>query len=188
MGKTINQFRRLCYPLSYSPILRDTSDPIYSSISSLDTEEAECETLNVVTIPTDRMEDDEEEDEDDHIFRVDTNIDHYRLCKAKTAHDSVLGKIDASLTKTPLTSTEAPHLDTKALISKLDEVAKNVDLDVSTILAEQIKDPVLGTVRSWIRKQNSPNVKLPEIQQSKGLLRYCQELDRLLIETEGQLL
>ena len=85
----------MCYPLSYSQILHDTSDPICSSISSLDTEEAECETLNVVTVPTDRTEDDEERDEDDHNFRVDTNIDHYRLCKAKTAHDSVLGKIDA---------------------------------------------------------------------------------------------
>ena len=79
-------------------------------------------------------------------------------------------------------------MDTKAFISKLDEVAKSVDLDVSTILAEQIKDPVLGTVRFWIRKQIYPNVKSPEVQQSKGLLRYCQELDRLLIEIEGQLL
>ena len=157
MGKTINQFRRLCYPLSYSPLLHDTSDAIYSSISTLDTEEAECETLDKATLPTDRYEN-EEEDEDDHIFRVDTNIDHYRLCKAKTTHDSVLGKIDASLAKKPLTTTEAPHVDTKALISKLDEVAKSVELDVSTILAEQIKDPVRGTVRSWIRKQLSPNV------------------------------
>ena len=144
----------MCYPLSYSSILHDTSDPSYSSISSLDTEEAECETINVVTVPTDQTEDDEEENEDGHIFRIDTNIDHYGLCKAKTAHDSVFGKIDASLAKKPLTITDAPHLDTKALVSKLDEVAKSVDLDVSTILAEQIKDPVLGTVRSWIRKKN----------------------------------
>ena len=69
MGKTISQFRRLCYPLSYSPILYENFDPIYSSISSLDTEEAECETSNVVTVPTDRTEDDEQEDEDDHIFQ-----------------------------------------------------------------------------------------------------------------------
>ena len=69
------------------------------------------------------------------------------MCKAKAAHDAVLGKIDASLAKKTLTINEAPHLDTKSLIAKLDEVAKTVDLDVSTILAEQIKDPVLGTVR-----------------------------------------
>ena len=65
---------------------------------------------------------------------------------------------------------------------------KYVDLDVSTILAEQIKDPVLGIVRSWIRQGNLPEAKTPEIQQSKGLLRHCQERDRLLIEAEGQLL
>ena len=110
------------------------------------------------------------------------------MCKAKAAHDALLGKIDASLAKKPLTVNEAPHLDTKCLIAKLDEVAKTVDLDVSTILAEQIKDPVLGTVRSWIRKGISPEPKTSEIQQSKGLLRYCQEFDRLLIEEEGQLL
>ena len=59
---------------------------------------------------------------------------------------------------------------------------------MSTILAEQIKDPVHGTFRSWIRKRTSPEPKIPEIQQSKGLLRYCQEFDRLLVEEEGQLL
>ena len=51
-----------------------------------------------------------------------------------------------------------------------------------------MKDPVLGTVRSWIRKNNPPDTKSPEIKQSKGLLRYCQEFDRLLIEEKGQLL
>ena len=110
------------------------------------------------------------------------------MCKTKAAHDAVLGKFDTSLSKKPLTATEAPHLDTNYLIAKLDDVAKVIDLDVSTILAEQIKDPVLGTVRSWIRKRISAEPKTPEIQQSKGLLRCCQEFDRLLIEEEGQLL
>ena len=156
------------YSLSYSPIIKDNLrnfDP-----SSLDTEEADCETLNTVTVPTDQTEDDEKEDEDDHILKLDTNIDLYRLCQAKIAHESILGKIDASSAKKLLTITEAPHLDTKALIAKLDEVAKSVDLDVSTILAEKIKHPVFGTARSWNRKKISPDVKSPEIQQSKGLL------------------
>ena len=99
MGKTINQFWRLCYPLSYSLTSNDDSDPTYSSVSSLDAQEAECEKLNVVTITADQMEDDEEQDEDDHPFKIHTNTDHYRLCKAKTAHVSVLGKIDTSLAK-----------------------------------------------------------------------------------------
>ena len=70
----------------------------------------------------------------------------------------------------------------------MDDVTRTIDLDVSTTLAEQITDAVLGTVRSWIRKGVPPDLKSPEIQQSKGLLRYCQKLDRLLKEGEGQLL
>ena len=99
----------------------------------------------------------------------------------------MLGNTDASLFKKFLTTSDAPHLDTKALIQKLDEVAEAVDLYVSTILGEQMKDPVPGTVRSWIRKNTPPDTKSPEIQQSKGLLRYYQEFNQLLIE-EGQLL
>ena len=99
-----------------------------------------------------------------------------------------MGKIDASLAKKPLTDTEAPHLDTKSLIAKLNDVAKTVDLDISTILAEQSKDPALGTVRSWLRIGISLEAKSPDIQQSKGFPRYGQEFDRLLIEEEGQLL
>ena len=94
----------------------------------------------------------------------------------------------ASLVKKFLTTSDAPHLNTKAIIQKLDEVAKTVDLDVSTILEEQMKDPVLGTVRSWIRKNTPADTKSPEIQQSEGLIRYCQEFNRLLIEEEGQFL
>ena len=75
MGKTINQFRRLCYPLSYSAILSESSHLTHSSISSLDTEETDREILNKTNVATDPTEDDEEEDEDDHIFKIDTNID-----------------------------------------------------------------------------------------------------------------
>ena len=80
---------------------------------------------------------------------------------------------------------------TKSLIALLDGFAgfaKTIDLDVSTILAKKIKDPVRGTVRSWIRKGTSSDSKVPDIQQSKGHLRYCQEFERLLIEEEVQLL
>ena len=70
----------------------------------------------------------------------------------------MLGNTDASLAKKCLMAPDAPHLNTKALIQKLDEVAKTVDLDVSTILEEQMKDPVLGTVRSWVRYNAPPIV------------------------------
>ena len=163
----------------------EDSERTYSSINSLNTSEDD-----IAFEETHDHEDDAaaDNDEDNLICEMNAHSDHYRLCKAKAAHDAVLGKINPSLAKEPLTVNEAPHLDTKSLIAKLDVVAKTVDLDVSTILAEQIKDTVLGTVRSRIRKRISPEPKTPEIQQSKGLLRYCQEFDRLLIGEEGQLL
>ena len=108
--------------------------------------------------------------------------------ETKAADGAVLGKVDASLAKKLLTATEALHLDTKSLIAKLDDVAKTIDLDVSTLLVEQIKDLILETVRSSIRKGTSPESKAPEIQQPNGFLRFCQHSDRLLIEEGGQLL
>ena len=78
----------------------------------------------------------------------------------------MLARTDASLVKKFLKTSDAPHLDTKALIQKLQEVAKTVDLDVSTILAEQMKDPFLGTVRSWIGKNTTPDSKTRESEQS----------------------
>ena len=170
LGRTINQFRRLCLPSTQSSTSVENSEPTYSSINSLNT--------NKDDNTFDETHDDEDDattdgDEDNLICEITTHADHYRFCKAKAAHDAVLGKIDASLAKRTPTANEVPHLDTKSLIAKLDDVAKLFDLDVSTILAEQTKDPVLGTVRSWIRKGISPEAKTLEIQQSKGLLRYC---------------
>ena len=84
--------------------------------------------------------------EDDNIVcDISIQADQAQLCPAKQAHGLVLGKTNASLVKKFLTTSDAPHLDAKAIIQKLDEVARTVDLDVSTILAEQKKYPVLGT-------------------------------------------
>ena len=163
----------------------EDSDPTYSSIDSLNTNEDD----DALAEP--HADDDNpiiDDDEDNFVCEINTHANRYRLCKGEAAHDAVLGKNDASLANKPLTAAEAPHSDTKSLYAKLDDVAKTIDLDVSTILAKQIKDPVFGTVRSRIRDGTSPEPKAPEIQQSKGLLRYCQEFDRLFIEKEGQLL
>ena len=186
MGKLINQFRRICGPETQSNASVNTSNTEYSSITSRSPFEDDATDS---TSPDDDSHHLSTDSEDDNILcGISTQADQARLCQAKQAHNLVLGKTDASLAKKGITASDSPHLDTKRLIQKFDEVAKTVDLDVSTILEEQMKDPVLGTVRSWIRKNTSPDVKSPEIQQSKGLLRYCQEFDRLLIEDEGQLL
>ena len=186
MGKFINQFRRTYGPETQSNASVNTSIAEYSSINSLSPFEDDAEDS---TSPSDDSHHLSTDSEDENfVCDISTQADQARLRQAKQAHGLVLGKTDASLAKKCLTASGAPHLNIKALIQKLDEVAKTVDLDVSTILEEQRKDPVLGTVRSWIRKTTPPDAKSPEIQQSKGLLRYCQVFNRLFIEEEGQLL
>ena len=185
MGRFINQFKRIYGPETQSKLSDNIHDTDYSSIDSLSS------SADDTADPTSQYDDSNHvstDFEDDNIVcDIFIQGDQARLCRAKQAHDMVLGKTDASLVKKFLLTSDAPHLETKALIQKLEEVAKTVDLNVSTILEEQMKDPVLGTVRSWIRKNTPSDTKSPEIQQSKGLLRYCQEFNRLVIEEGGQL-
>ena len=183
LGRAINQFQRLCLPSAQTLSSVEDSEPTYNSINPLSTNETD-DALEELPENADKITDD---DEDNPICEINLPADHFRLYKAKASHDAFLGENDSSPAKKTLTAMKAPHLDIKSLIAKLDDVAKTIDLDVSTILAEQYKDPVLGTVRSGIRKGTSPETKSPEIQESKGSLRYCQEFDRLLIQEKGQL-
>ena len=186
IGKFINQFRRICGSEPRTNASVNSSNAEYSSIGSLSP--SEDDTADSISPGNDSHHLVTHSEDDDIVCDISLQSDQARLCQAKQAHDLVLGKTDASLAKKCLTAFDAPHRKTKALIQKLDEVAKTVGLDVSTILEEQMKDPVLGTVHSWIRKNTAPDTKSPEIQQSKGLLRFCQDFNRLLIEEEGQLL
>ena len=173
LGKTINHFRRLCLPSTQSLSSAEDSDPTYSSVDSLNTNEDDDELAEPHDDDDNPIIDD---DEDSFICEINTHVDRYRLCKAKAAHDAFLGKIDASLAIKPLSATEASHLDTKSLNAKLDEVAKTIDLDVSTILAGQFKDPVLGTVRSWLRKGTSPEPKTPNFDNQKDFYDIVKNL------------
>ena len=125
----------------------EDSEPTYSSVNVLSTNEDG----NVPDEYFDEADAITDDDEDNLLCEINLNADNYRLSKAKASHDAVLGKIDASLVKNELTDIEAQHLNTKWLTAKLDGVAKTIDLDVSRILEEKIKDPVPGTVRSWLR-------------------------------------
>ena len=140
MGRTINHFRRLCLHSKQSSNSVESSEPTCCSKNSLNTNEDD-DALDELSDDADAIPD----DEGNLICEINSNFDNYPLCKAKVAHDTVLGKSDASLVKKTLIVTEPPHLDTKSIFTKLD-VAKTVDVDVSTILDEQIKDPVHGTV------------------------------------------
>ena len=185
MGRFINHFRRICEPETQSNTSVNTSKIEYISINSFSPSEDDTADSTSPSHDSNHVSTDSEDD--NIVCDISIQADQAGLCQAKQAHDLVLGETDASLVKKFVTTSDAPHLDIKALIQKLDEVAKAVDLDVSTILAEQMKDPVLGTVRFSIRKNTPSDNKSPKKHQSKGLLRYCQEVDRLLIEGEGQL-
>ena len=161
-----------------------SSEPTYSSIFSL-TKNEDGDALDELLDDADAITGD---DQDKLVCELNLNADNYRLCKAEAAHDAVLGINDASLVTKTLRAMEALHLDTKSFYAKLDDIAETIDLDVSTIQAKLIKDSVLGTLWSWLREWLLPEAKSPENQQSKRLIRFCQEFDRLVIEEEGQLL
>ena len=181
----INQFRQICGPGTQSSASVNASGTDYRSINSLSPSEDNAEYSTSPGDVSHHFSTDSEVDK--FVCDISTQADQARLCQAKQAHDLGLDKTDASLANKCLTASDAPHRDTKALIQKLGEVAKTVDLDVSTILEEQMKDSVFGTVRAWIRKNTLPDTKSSEIQETKGLLRHCQEFNRLLIEEQGQL-
>ena len=148
MGWTINQFRRLCRPGSpVSLSSSQNSSGTYSSISVIETGGTEEPDSSSYVERAVQEDCDIGKDEDDYVCEINANH-HYRLCKARAAHDSVISDSDTLLAKKTLSAATAPHLRTQDLITKLDDVAKVVDLDVPTILQEQLKDPVLSIVRS----------------------------------------
>ena len=141
MGRFINQFRRICGPEAQSNASVNTTNTKYSSVNSLSPSE---DNATDSTSPGHNSNYLITASEDDNIVcDISIQADQARLCPTKKAHDLVLGKTNASLVKKSITTSDASHLDTKALIQKLDKVAKTVDLDVSTILADQMKE------RTW---------------------------------------
>ena len=88
----------------------EDSEPTYSSINSLNTDEVD-DALDELLDDVDAIT---EDDEDDLICEMNTQSDNYRLCKANGAHEAVFGRIDTSIATKPLTASEAPHLDTKS--------------------------------------------------------------------------
>ena len=100
-----------------------------------------------------------DEDEDNYVCENNAN-DHYRICKARVPHDSVLSKPNTFAEKKPLSATAAPHLSTLDLITKVDDVEMIVGLDVPIIIQKQLKEPVLIILRSWIQGDVSPDLEL----------------------------
>ena len=164
MRRTINQFRPLCRPgspVSLSP--SESSTGTYSSISVIETDGTEKPGPSSYAERVVHEYCDIDEDENGYVCEINAN-NHYRQCKARAAHDLVISDPDILRAKKTLSTAAAPHLRTQDLITKLDDVAKVVDLDVLTILQQQLKDPVLGIVRSCIEGKISLDLRIPEIQ------------------------
>ena len=117
MRKTSIQFRRLCSSLSSPATPDNNSDPTYSSISSSGMDEEDREEVHPPKVEIQPQEKAAAVD-DDNIFDANTNADLQRLCKAKLALDSVLGKKDTSLPNKIFPATEAPRLNTNRLLLK----------------------------------------------------------------------
>ena len=165
LGKPIKQFRRLCLPSAQSLISAEGSDRTYSSIDSLNTNEDDDTLAEPHVVDDNPIIDD---DEDNFVCEINTNADRYRLCKAKAAHVAVLGKIDASLAKKTLTTTEAQHLDTKSLIAKLDEVAKTIHLFIDPrFWQNKLKIQSLEQLDHGFGNEFHPNPKLPRFNNQK---------------------
>ena len=162
MEKTINQFQRLCPPRSpVSLSSSESSTGTYSSISVIETYGIK-EPGSSYAERVFHEDCDINEDEDDYACEINAN-DDYCLCTARAAHDLVISNPDTLLVKKTQSAAAAPHLRTQDLITKLDDVAKVFDLDVPTILQEQLKDPVHSIVRSWIERNLSLDIRAPEI-------------------------
>ena len=133
LGRTINQFRRLCRPGSpVSLSSSQNSSRTYSSISVIETDGTEEPDSSSYVERAVHEDCDIDKDEHDYVCEINAN-NHYRLCKARAAHDLVISDSDTLLAKRTLSAATAPHLRTQDLITKLDDVAKFVDLDVPSI-------------------------------------------------------
>ena len=96
LGKTIDQFPCLFLPSTQSLSLVEVSEPAYSFIKSLNTNEYDHAFKELHDDEDDATADD---NEDNLICEITTHADHHTLCEAKAAHVAVLRKIYASLAK-----------------------------------------------------------------------------------------
>ena len=87
-GRTINQLRRLCLTSTQSLSSVEDSEHTYSCTNPLNTNEDD-DGLEELPVDADTVTDD---DEDNLICEIFSNTENHRLCKAKAAHDAVLGK------------------------------------------------------------------------------------------------
>ena len=117
-------------------------------------------------------------DQNDPEFVHDFSLANKSMRKNQSQKPILKSNIDSEL---------HPEVDTKELIQKLSDFAKTVDLDITTLVEEQLNDPVLQKVRIWIKKSDKRPVKTHDINQSKALLSYFNGFEQLSIDEETNL-
>ena len=86
------------------------------------------------------------------------------------AHQSICTTTEGNRILKELTPSQPnPHVDTNDLTQKLSDFARKADLDIQTVLEEQVCDPVLQVLRKWIKTCVTRPQKTPEINQSTAL-------------------
>ena len=77
--------------------------------------------------------------------------------------------------------------DSLDLIIKLTDFAKTAALDVETIVQKQSKDPVIESVKKWVKRGTKPETK-PHRPQDKSIRAYLRQFVLLFIENQNELL
>ena len=165
LGKDKNQYKQLRSSLSPASITSSLHELDYSDIEQYDKETTDDETeiaeLNLESQAPD--------------FRKDHSVAR-EMFRTKTK--------DKPNLKKPICFELFPHVDTSDLIQKLSDFARDADLDIQTLLEEQLYDPVLQVIRKWIKTSNTKPEKTPDNNQSKPLLSCYNKIEQLFIEPE----
>ena len=169
LGKTINQYKQLCSSISPASSTSSFNERDYSDIEQYD-EESTDDGNEIAELYFECQDPD---------FRRDHSVTH-ELFRTKTK--------DRPILKKPISFELFPHVDTSDLIQKLSNFPRDADLDIQTLLEEQLNDPVLQVVRQWMKTSDIRPQKTPDINQSKALLSYYNKFEQLFIELDTNLL
>ena len=93
---------------------------------------------------------------------MNLNIDTNGLCKAYAAHNAVPGIMGGSLAQKNAAATEAPRLDTKAIMAKLDVMLKHLILMSPKLQPSKLKTKLLALYFSGYAKESRSKQSHPK--------------------------
>ena len=151
LGKTINQYKQFCSSLRPASSTSSLNERDYNDIELYDEESTDDET-EITEFNFESQDPD---------FRRDHSVTH------ESFHPNTK---DKPILKKPISFKLFTHVDASDMILKLSDFAREIDLDLQTLLEEHLNDPVLQDVRKWIKTPGTRPQKTPDINQSKALL------------------